>query len=190
MLYYNEALSQRESAATLGFRGLQAGADLAAVRIYPLSTGYPEGFDPRAYRFVDAGTAGSAAEGYRVDWQPAERPLASVKSTFKQVATERRYAAETGGIMVGGHAIRTDRESRGLIASAAKLAEADPSAPVDFKAASGWVVLDAATMQDIALAVGRHVRECFRRERELHEAIDGAEAVVEVLTIDLTAGWP
>lgn len=119
----------------------------------------------------------------------AER-LAMTKSVCKDAIIALRYAKETGGITLNGATIRTDRESQALISGAKALAEAEPAEMVDFKAASGWVTLGSATMIGIGVAVGRHVRACFRRERELHEAIDAAETAAKVQAIDITAGWP
>jgi hypothetical protein len=123
-------------------------------------------------------------------WTVTDKPLAEVLAARKEAVTALRYAKETGGIVLNGAAIRTDRESQALINGAKLLAEAEPAEVVDFKAASGWVSLDSATMQAIGLAVGQHVRACFRQERELHEAIDAAATVAAVQAIDITAGWP
>lgn len=91
---------------------------------------------------------------------------------LKAYAANARYAAEVGGIELVGRKIRTDRESQSLINGAVSLAQQDPSAPIDFKGADGWVQLDSATMISIGLAVARHVRACFSKERQASDAID------------------
>ncbi|SIP96475.1 DUF4376 domain-containing protein [Bosea sp. TND4EK4] len=98
-------------------------------------------------------------------------------------AAERRWQLEIGGITAAGQTIDTSRASQAMIAGADALAQVDPEEPVDFKAASGWVTLDAATLHAIALAVGRHVRGLFRREREIAEAI-AAGTITSTAEID------
>ncbi len=119
--------------------------------------------------------------------------LDHIKDQAKGRAAERRYRAETGGIVVGGAPIRTDRESQALINGAKALAEAEPAEPVEFKGGGGWVTLDSPTMIAIGLAVGRHVRDCFRRERAICELIDAAETAAEVIAIfnsQINQDWP
>lgn len=108
--------------------------------------------------------------------QPTAEALAAVtfaasKADLLAYAADKRWQLEIGGITVGGHSIATDRASQAMIAGADALAQSDPEAGVDFKAASGWVTLDADTLHVIALAVGRHVRGLFSRERAICEAI-------------------
>lgn len=86
-------------------------------------------------------------------------------------AADRRWQIETGGITVAGATIATDRDAQGMIAAAYQMAMAEPEETVLFKAASGWIEIDAAQMIAIGLAVGRHVRACFRKERAIGEGI-------------------
>lgn len=112
----------------------------------------------------------------------------------KEEKTERlsakRYAIETGGITVSGATVATDRESQGLIDGAARLAACEPDETIKFKAVTGWVTLDAATMDAIAVAVGRHVRQCFAREAELAALIEAATTQQELDAVNIETGWP
>lgn len=103
-------------------------------------------------------------------------------------AAQKRKNVETGGIMLGGQAIKTDAESLIKIAGAKSLADEEPEELVDFKAANGWVQIDAAAVRAIALAVGQHYRACFRIERQLCDAIE-AGTVTTKEEID-AAAWP
>lgn len=78
-----------------------------------------------------------------------------------------------GGVQIGGMRIATDAESRGLIDGAYALSQARPDAKIDFKAASGWITVDAQTMQTIAVAVGQWVQLCYSAYRRLDEARAG-----------------
>jgi len=76
-------------------------------------------------------------------------------------------ALRDGGVTVGGMRIRTDGESRGLIDGAYALSVAQPDTAIDFKAANGWVTIDAATMQTVAVAVGKWVQACYSAYRQV-----------------------
>ncbi|MBE7245833.1 MAG: DUF4376 domain-containing protein [Actinomycetospora chiangmaiensis] len=76
-------------------------------------------------------------------------------------------ALRDGGVTVGGMRIKTDAESRGLIDGAYALSQAQPNNTIDFKAASGWVTIDNATMQTVAVAVGKWVQACYSAYRQV-----------------------
>lgn len=101
-----------------------------------------------------------------------------------------RYERETGGIVLNGAAIATDRQSQGLVNGALALVTADPSKTIDWKAAGGWIRLDAQIIQAVAFAVGSHVQACFSRERELAEQIEAAADLEALDAVDIAAGWP
>lgn len=118
-----------------------------------------------------------------------ERPIQDIRTELRARAEARRWQVETGGIVVGGAAVRTDRESQAMITGAAAAVAAGVS-PIDWKAANGWVQLTGSQVTALAAAVAAHVQGCFSREREICEAIDAASTVAELLAIDLSAGWP
>ena len=103
-------------------------------------------------------------------------------------AADKRWQVETGGITVAGATVDTSRESQAMITGAYAYSQANPTEMIKFKAASGWVSLDAATLAVIATAVGAHVQACFAVEESV-----AAEIVAGTITsteeID-AAGWP
>lgn len=101
-----------------------------------------------------------------------------------------RYQHETAGITLNGATIETDRESQALITGAWSFSQLNPNVLIDWKAESGWIQIDAATIAGIAGAVACHVQDCFSNERVLSEAITAAETVADVQAIDLNTGWP
>ncbi|MFD2142881.1 DUF4376 domain-containing protein [Ancylobacter oerskovii] len=103
-------------------------------------------------------------------------------------AAAKRWAIETAGIVVNGASIATDRESQGLITGAFVYVQANPSATVQFKAADGFVTLDAAAVTTIANAVAAHVQACFAAERDVLAGIV-AGTVTDPADIDAWA-WP
>jgi hypothetical protein len=126
---------------------------------------------------ADAGAWVGSTRQADGSWLPPGGPVPPpTKAELVAYAAARRYAVETGGVIVLGMTVLTDRISQGLIDRAVSLAERDPGEPADFKAASGWVTLDGPTMLQIGLAVGRHVRTSFRRERAADAAIQAGTA--------------
>lgn len=114
-------------------------------------------------------------------------PQADPKVAALAALAAKRWEVETGGIVLDGVAIRTDRESQGLVLGAKALAKIEPDEPVRFKGASGWVDLTSSQVIAIAAAVGRHVRACFRREGELAALI---ETAADPSSVRIDRGWP
>ena len=128
-------------------------------------------------------------------WKSAGGNIASTppqpkmtKGDLKAYAATKRYQVETGGIVVNGMSVSTDRDSQNMIAGAYAYMTASKSAQVEFKAASGWVTLTVDQVEDIAVAVGAHVQACFAIEKAVCEQID-AGTVKDTGGVD-AASWP
>ena len=106
--------------------------------------------------------------------------LAGAKAAKKAEIAAVRYAAEIAGVTVGGVVVRTDRESQALITGAALKATQDGSYSCTWKAESGFVTLDAATIIAVADAVRTHVQGCFDLEAAKCAQIDAAQTVEDV----------
>ena len=106
--------------------------------------------------------------------------LAGAKAAKKQEIAAARYAAEIAGVTVGGATIRTDRESQALITGGALKATQDAEYSCTWKAESGFVTLDAATIIIVADAVRSHVQGCFDAEAAKCALIDAAQTVEDV----------
>lgn len=98
-------------------------------------------------------------------------------------AADARWRRETGGIVVAGAAIATDRQSQAMISGAHAFVQANPAAIIRWKSPAGFVTLDAATVTAIALAVGAHVQACFAAEADVLAAI-AAGTVTTTAEID------
>ncbi|MGV6394502.1 DUF4376 domain-containing protein [Pseudomonas caspiana] len=98
----------------------------------------------------------------------------------------RRWAAETGGIVLGGMPVDTDDRSKLLINGAALRASRDSNYTLHWKTVEGFIDLPADQVLIMADAVSDHVQACFTRESELQAAVvDGA------ITAELIEqGWP
>lgn len=93
-------------------------------------------------------------------------------SALKSYLANQRYLLEVGGLDINGFMIDTSRESQAKIASSNLLAQVDPEEPIAFKASNGWVTLDSTTMQNIAVTVGRFVRDLYKAEEEIETRIN------------------
>lgn len=118
-----------------------------------------------------------------------DRPVsAPTVDDLRAYAARKRYTVETGGIVVNGASIDTDRASQSMITGAYAYAQANPDAQVMFKASSGWVQLSAAQVISIATAVGAHVQAAFTAECAVDAAIS-AGSVADYSGIDAWE-WP
>lgn len=122
-------------------------------------------------------------------FRPPAAP-APTEADLLAYAADLRWRIETGGITVNGVSVRTDEKSQAKISGAVILLTADQTIPaIDWEAQPGvWVSLDAATMQAIGIAVGRHVQACFTALKAVQEAVAAGE-IVNFEQID-AADWP
>lgn len=142
---------------------------------------------------VQAACADLWTPGYVADWL-AEYDPPPTAVPLDAYAAAKRWQVETGGIVVSGASIDTTRESQAMITGAHAYAQANPEATISFKAAGGFVTLDAATMIAVASAVGQHVQACFAREAAVVAAITAGDvtttAEIDAAFTDVAAPWP
>lgn len=125
------------------------------------------------------------------DWIAEDKPVQQYVAPAVDLhayAAAKRYEIETGGITVNGAAIDTSRDSQAMITGAYAYSQANPEETIQFKATSGWVTLDPATLAAIATAVGAHVQACFAVESTVAAGIE-AGTITTTAEID-AADWP
>ena len=115
--------------------------------------------------------------------------LATLKQRLAAELARVRYEHETGGVVVNGAKVQTDRESQATITGAYARATADVGASLQWKAENGFFTLNAAEIMQFGNAVFNHVQACFAREGVLLEQIDLAGSVHALLQIDIHTGW-
>lgn len=119
------------------------------------------------------------------DLLPPEPTLDELKAQKLAELAQARWEQETGGLTLpDGTVIKTDRESQGLLTAAAVMAKFDPTMTVEWKAATGWIDLDATTVIQFAGAVREHVQKAFSKERDLAEQVAIAGSVQEVQSVE------
>lgn len=87
------------------------------------------------------------------------------------ILAAHRYTVETGGVIVGGSKILTDRGSQAQLNSALQALTSGFVTAVDWKANGQWISITLAAIQPIAAAVAQHVQRCFTAERQVAEQI-------------------
>lgn len=109
---------------------------------------------------------------------------AGLKLRLKAYAAGLRYSKEVAGTTVNGAAYPTDRESQSKYTAAAVMAQINPQASFNWKAANGaFVTLTAAQMIAVASGVGAYVQRCFDKESSVVAAID-AGTMTAIADID------
>ena len=98
----------------------------------------------------------------------------------------RRFQAETGGVIVEGIQVNTERDSQALLTGAAFAASLDPAYQIKWKAATGFVDLTGEQIIGIASQVRAFVQACFNREAELLGAVADGSITAQMLE----EGWP
>lgn len=120
----------------------------------------------------------------------------SLKTTAELIAEKLsalaayRYTKETGGIIVSGATIKTDRESQALIAGAKLYSDLNEAVLIDWKAENSWAQINRTAIMAISQAVAAHVQACFSQERVHAEAINALTTAAEIEAYDITTGWP
>lgn len=117
--------------------------------------------------------------------EKAERDSAIAAEWAGRIAA-RRFQAETGGVIVEGIQVNTERDSQALLTGAAFAASLDPAYQIKWKAATGFVDLTGEQILGIASQVRAFVQACFNREAELLGAVADGSITAEMLE----GGWP
>lgn len=114
------------------------------------------------------------------------RDIDVVKQVKRDEAAAKRYDMEVSGVDVGGYIIPTDRESQSKLVAVRVLAKEDSTYTVKWKAANGWITLDATQIINVADAVRAHVQSAFDWEAAQVEAIDTLTDAQSVIDYEVT----
>ncbi|WP_282361233.1 DUF4376 domain-containing protein [Pseudomonas sp. PS01300] len=116
----------------------------------------------------------------------SDEEKAAIAEAWAQRIADRRFQAETGGTVVEGLSVNTERDSQSLLTGAAFAASLDPEYRIKWKTASGFVELTGEQVIALASAVRAHVQACFDREADLLAAVADGSITGEMLE----EGWP
>ena len=124
-------------------------------------------------------------------WTVTERDLADRKAMMLAALANRRWLAETGGILVNGLPVPTDDKTQNRVDQIVKAYEdGDITGPIDFKAGGVWISLTEPHFRAIKAAGATHIQACFSRERQIAATIDAAEDHDALDLVDIHSGWP
>lgn len=139
----------------------------------------------------------SQSEGKQIVVDENGRPIAidppklvrTHASLLAEVAA-KRWQVETGGILIGGTPIATDRESQAQLTSAYTSLKGGLIANTTWKAADGnFTLVTLAEIEPVAQAVATHVRACFAAEQVHAEAISALHTQAERDAYDIHTSW-
>lgn len=116
---------------------------------------------------VESGTVGEGWAFSDGTFEPPEAPPVDLSDYAGRI----RFEKETGGIVISGMAIATDRASQNMLTGAVLRAQMDANVTVKWKTVTGFVELSAAQIIAIATAVGNHVEACFAKEADVAAGI-------------------
>lgn len=127
----------------------------------------------------------------KIEEIPIPEPTISELKNFKlKEISNLRYKIETGGILVNGISIKTDRESQFQITSIyLAMKNGLITSTIDFKNSTGWANLNFEDLETIANQVCAHVQKCFSNEKVLSEKVLSLKSKSAVENFDINVGW-
>ena len=132
---------------------------------------------------------------YRISYSAADVSLERAQAEALNEIKTTRFAVETGGVVVAGKYYSTDRDSQAAIARATGTVNWKCNATVTRKiddvdtVCFGAAEFANSDMDAVKTAVADHVAAAYAREATLMAAINAADSVAALRSIDLTAGW-
>lgn len=127
--------------------------------------------------------------GYPIAIDPPQ-PVRTKASLLAEVAA-KRWQVETGGILVVGHPIATDRESQAQLTSAYNSLKGGLIADTPWKSSDGsFTLVTLAEIEPVAQAVAAHVRACFAAEQAHAVAIEALHTQAELDSYEIHTDWP
>lgn len=155
-------------------------------------------------RYLDAAhTIIDAGDGRMIPTDPRNSDYAAILAAGTEIAAyeppavdlyayaaAKRYSVETGGIVSGMFGpLLTDRATQSALGRTIQSIDIGiVAAPIKFKAASGFAMLDRSALVAISTVVAAHVQAAFSIEGDVVAAID-AGTITTTVQID-AAAWP
>ena len=122
-------------------------------------------------------------------WLAETGPAEWNKLRLKQYASQVRWDKTQAGLTLSnGIKLSTTDASQGRITAALLILERGWVKAIRWKADSGWIDVDLATMTQIAQAVAAYVQACFATEAAIGDAINAGD-ISSGTAID-AFGWP
>lgn len=131
------------------------------------------------------------ARGITWENDPVEFVPPPTPAELERIAAAKRWAVETGGIVVMGATIRTDEFSQTKILGARVAAKEDAGYTLNWKESDGtFYALNAAQIIAIGDAVRNHVQACFDAEMAVVAAIRANPPTITSVAHIEAYAWP
>ena len=199
-LYLDTIQGKRQNHNQLVRRNLiREDVDLEKIGIFPLEMFDPAGFDKDLQYKIDTHTEepiNALNNHYKIVWDTKYKPLATVKEVLCNRVGTKRKEVEVAGCLLGDEAgtrLHTDREAQSMLNNIVIVFQREPTRVINYKAANGWLTLDASNIEDLVVAMTSHVEDCFNREKEICDLINSAEneeAAITVYRNNIALDWP
>jgi hypothetical protein len=157
---------------------------------------------PSLQAYQRAGAESGELDGdlWKITVAAQDLPLDQGKAQALDAISSTRYAVETGGVLVASKYYSTSRDSQSAIARASGTVSWKCAGTVtrDIEQLDGSTVATvcvstpefaSSDMDAVKTAVANHVAAAYAREAELMTAINAADSVAALRSIDLTSGW-
>lgn len=117
--------------------------------------------------------------------------IIKTKESLLSEVAEKRWKAETGGIVVSEKQIATDRESQAQLTSVYTALKNNLIPSTYWKIEDGtFVEMTLSDIEPMAQAVSSHVRACFDNEKKHFDSISILITQEEIDAYDINTGWP
>ena len=111
--------------------------------------------------------------------------LEGAKKLLRDHYAEYRYEVETGGLDMGGLAVRTDRHTVARIYQANTLAIADPTFTTEWKLGDGtFITVDATLISQLSASITAHIQASFAQEKAVNALIDSATTIEDLNVVN------
>lgn len=148
-----------------------------------------------AYQRAGAESGELSGDVWKITVAAKDLSLEQAKPQALSEIAQTRFSVETGGVIISGKFYSTDRDSQSAIARSSGSVAWKCCATVTRKIDDVDTVCVSAPefadsdMDAVKTAVAAHVAAAYAREAALMSAINAADSVAALRSIDLTSGW-
>jgi hypothetical protein len=122
-------------------------------------------------------------------WVQTPLDLSDAQSMILSNLASARYAAQISPVTIGGISLNANPASITMLNSAIASLGTSTTATVNFKAQSGWTVMNLAQLQAFSTAINAQIQFCFSNEFAQTQNIMALTTTDEISAYDITTGW-
>jgi hypothetical protein len=122
-------------------------------------------------------------------WIQTPLDLSDAQTLILSNLAEARYTAQISPVNINGINMNANPASITMLNSAIASLGTSTTATVNFKAQSGWAVMNLAQLQAFSTAINTQIQFCFTNEFNLTQNIMALTTTDEIAAFDITTGW-